>query len=101
MAQSANSLAATQWWVTPSANGPSVGLLQCRSTSGIVKVFGCRPYDDGATYFGAGVGKPPREETAGRDTRRFVTHYGDLIAAGDAPERRRADPAHRPTQSGW
>jgi len=27
VAQSANSLAATQWWVTPSANGPSVDYL--------------------------------------------------------------------------
>jgi len=28
----------------------------------------CRPDDDGATHSGAGVRKPPREETAGRDT---------------------------------
>ena len=30
-----------------------------------VKVFGCRPHHDGATHSGAGVRKPPREETAG------------------------------------
>jgi len=35
--------------------------------SGPVKVFGCRPHDDGATHAGAGVRKPPREETAGGD----------------------------------
>jgi hypothetical protein len=51
-----------------------------------VKVFGCRPDDDATPYSGAGVGKPPREETAGRDRERFVTRYGDLIAADDALE---------------
>ena len=34
--------------------------------SPFVKVFGCRPYDGGATRTGAGVRKPPREETASR-----------------------------------
>ena len=52
--------------------------------SAIVKVFGCRPDDEGATYSGAGVRKPPREETAGKDRRWFVTRYGDLMAADDA-----------------
>src|SRR5215475_14145354 len=33
-----------------------------------VKVFGCRPMTDSAANAGAGVGKAPREETAGRDT---------------------------------
>jgi hypothetical protein len=33
-----------------------------------VKVFGCRPHEGGAAHSGAGVRKPPREETAGRDT---------------------------------
>src|SRR5260370_20310127 len=33
-----------------------------------VKVFGCRPHDDGAAYSGAGVRKPPKEEIAGRGT---------------------------------
>ena len=32
--------------------------------SAFVKVFGCRPSDDGAIDSGAGVRKPPREETA-------------------------------------
>ena len=34
-------------------------------TSVDVKVFGCRPHDGGAAHPGAGVRKPPREETAG------------------------------------
>jgi len=33
-----------------------------------VKVCGCRPHDGGAARTGAGVRKPPMEETAGRDT---------------------------------
>src|SRR6266404_3061570 len=33
-----------------------------------VKVFGCRSHEGGAAHSGAGVRKPPREETAGRDT---------------------------------
>jgi hypothetical protein len=33
----------------------------------IVKGFGCRPLTDGAAGTGAGVRKPPREETAGWD----------------------------------
>jgi hypothetical protein len=32
-----------------------------------VKGFGCRPFTEGATRTGAGVRKPPREETAGWD----------------------------------
>src|SRR5260370_4769397 len=36
--------------------------------SGCVKVFGCRPHEGGAAHSGAGVRKPPMEETAGRDT---------------------------------
>jgi hypothetical protein len=34
----------------------------------VVKVFGCRPHGGGAAHSGAGVRKPPMEETAGRDT---------------------------------
>src|SRR5882762_1245995 len=68
--------------------------------SAIVKVFGCRPDDDGATHSGAGVRKPPREETAGRDTLWFVTHYGDLIAGDDAPERSQDDPTRWPRALG-
>jgi hypothetical protein len=33
--------------------------------SASVKVFGCRPHEGGAAHSGAGVRKPPREETAG------------------------------------
>jgi hypothetical protein len=32
----------------------------------VVKVCGCRPHDGGAAHTGAGVRKPPREETARR-----------------------------------
>jgi hypothetical protein len=32
--------------------------------SAFVKVFGCRPHDGGAAHTGAGVRKPPMEETA-------------------------------------
>ena len=32
--------------------------------SEFVKVFGCRPHDGGAAHTGAGVRKPPMEETA-------------------------------------
>ena len=28
----------------------------------------CRPHEGGAAHTGAGVRKPPKEETAGRDT---------------------------------
>src|SRR5216683_1014076 len=37
-------------------------------------------HDDGATHSGAGVRKPPREETAGGRARWCVTRYGDLTA---------------------
>src|SRR6267154_5544008 len=48
--------------------------------SGHVKVFGCRPHDGGAAHTGAGVRKPPREETAGCRARCCVRRYGDLTA---------------------
>jgi hypothetical protein len=54
-----------------------------RLKSEFVKVFGCRPNDESATNLGAGVGKPPREETAGDEVERFRVRYGDLIAADD------------------
>jgi hypothetical protein len=38
----------------------------CWRMSVYVKVFGCRPRDDRATCSGAGVRKPPGQETAGR-----------------------------------
>jgi len=82
------------------AIGASNCALGRRVKSAIVKVFGCRPDDDGATHSGAGVRKPPREETAGRDTLWFVTHYGDLIAGDDAPERSQDDPARWPRALG-
>ena len=53
--------------------------------SAFVKVFGCRPHDDGATHSGAGVRKPPREETAGRRALRSVRRYGDFGAGGLLP----------------
>src|SRR5262245_40867039 len=52
--------------------------------SPFVKVFGCRPDEDGSIRWWAGVRKPPREETAGGDARGLVRRYGDLIAADDA-----------------
>src|ERR1700738_2025207 len=39
-------------------------------------------HDDGATHTGAGVRKPPREETAGRWAMRRVRRYGDFGAGG-------------------
>jgi hypothetical protein len=41
--------------------------------TGFVKVFGCRPLTDVPRARVAGVGKPPKEETAGREGGRFVT----------------------------
>jgi hypothetical protein len=45
-----------------------------------VKVFGCRPHDGGAARTGAGVRKPPMEETAGGVARWRVRRCGDLAA---------------------
>jgi hypothetical protein len=56
-----------------------------------VKVFGCRPHDDGATDCGAGVGKPPREETAGEMRGWCGTRYGDFLAADDVCDWRQYD----------
>ena len=53
--------------------------------SAFVKVFGCRPDGDGATHTGAGVRKPPREETAGGVAKLRVRLYGDLGAGGVSP----------------
>ena len=47
-----------------------------------VKVFGCRPHDGGAAHTGAGVRKPPREETAGGVARWRVRRYGDFGSGG-------------------
>jgi hypothetical protein len=43
-----------------------------------VKVCGWRPRDGGAADTGAGVRKPPKEETAGGLARQRVRRYGDL-----------------------
>src|SRR3982074_210713 len=51
-------------------------------TSGSVKVFGCRPPEGGAAHTGAGVRKPPMEETAGGADRSGVRRYGDFVAGG-------------------
>jgi hypothetical protein len=45
-----------------------------------VKVCGCRPHEGGAADTGAGVRKPPKEETAGGVARWRVRRYGDLAA---------------------
>jgi hypothetical protein len=50
-----------------------------------VKVCGCRPHDGGAAHTGAGVRKPPREETAGGVARSCVRRYGDFDAGGLLP----------------
>jgi hypothetical protein len=57
-----------------------------RSMSVSVKVCGCRPGEGGAAHAGAGVRKPPREETAGGVARRRVRRYGDFGADGLLPE---------------
>jgi hypothetical protein len=46
----------------------------------IVKVCGCRPHEGGAAGTGAGVRKPPMEETAGGGARWRVRRCGDLAA---------------------
>src|SRR5882757_3303608 len=51
----------------------------------IVKVFGCRPHEGGAAHTGAGVRKPPREETAERRAMGSVRRYGDFDAGGLLP----------------
>src|SRR5216684_498130 len=48
--------------------------------SQFVKVCGCRPHEGGAARTGAGVRKPPMEETAGGVARWRVRRYGDLAA---------------------
>jgi hypothetical protein len=53
--------------------------------SEFVKVCGCRPRDGGAAHTGAGVRKPPREETAGRRAMRSVRRYGDFVAGSVLP----------------
>jgi hypothetical protein len=65
--------------------------------SAFVKVFGCRPHDGGAARTGAGVRKPPREETAGGVRGWRGVGYGDLSAADEVCEWSRGAPASQPT----
>ena len=53
--------------------------------SAVVKVCGCRSHDGGAAHTGAGVRKPPMEETAGCRAKGRVSRYGDLDAGGLLP----------------
>ncbi len=63
------------------------GHLPKRSDSeAIVKVCGCRPHEGGATDTGAGVRKPPKEETAGGRERWSVRSYGNLVAGALLPK---------------
>src|ERR1700681_14001 len=57
-----------------------------RATSDFVKVCGCRPHEGGATHTGAGVRKPPKEETAGGRERWSVRSYGNLVAGALLPK---------------
>src|SRR5450759_4035416 len=58
-----------------------------------VKVCGCRPHDGGAAHTGAGVRKPPREETAGGARGWRDVGYGDLSATDEVGEWSRGAPA--------
>jgi hypothetical protein len=51
----------------------------------LCEVFGCRPHEGGAAHTGAGVRKPPMEETAGGADRSGVRRYGDFVAGGPLP----------------
>ena len=65
-------------------NGTSrMGLVRprkCSRPTALVKVCGCRPHDGGAAHTGAGVRKPPMEETAGSLVRWRVRRGEDLSA---------------------
>src|SRR3954465_7833938 len=56
--------------------------LDVLSRSADVKVCGWRPHDGGAAHTGAGVRKPPREETAGGVERPRVRRYRDFGVGG-------------------
>jgi hypothetical protein len=71
----------------PDAGKGIVAIQLVEATSAIVKVCGCRPYEGGAAYTGAGVRKPPREETAGGVERPRVRRYGDFGTGGLLPRR--------------
>lgn len=51
-----------------------------------MKVCGCRPHEGGAAHTGAGVRKPPMEETAGWARGWCGVGYGDLSAADEMGE---------------
>src|SRR5712671_1127359 len=58
----------------------------------VVKVFGCRPHEGGAAHTGAGVRKPPMEETAGKGyVRRCGVSYGRVNVASPSAPRWSAD----------
>ena len=63
-----------------------VVFILAASMSPVVKVFGCRPHEGGAAHTGAGVRKPPREETAGGARGWRGVGYGDLSAADDVSD---------------
>ena len=50
-----------------------------------MKVCGCRPHEGGAAHTGAGVRKPPMEQTAGGVSRLRGRRYGDFGAGGLLP----------------
>ena len=73
------------WAISPPAHEcHGCGRCRCHRSYGpmspIVKVCGCRPHAGGAARTGAGVRKPPMEETAGGVARWRVRRYGDLTA---------------------
>jgi hypothetical protein len=56
-----------------------------RDEDGNILIYSARPHEGGAARTGAGVRKPPREETAGGVARRRVRRYGDCCAGGVLP----------------
>ena len=75
-------------WIDPTrrVRPPQMALFHSGLTSPSVKVFGCRPHEGGAAHTGAGVRKPPREETAGGARGWRGVGYGDLSAADDVSD---------------
>jgi hypothetical protein len=49
-----------------------------RDEDGNILIYSARPHEGGAAHTGAGVRKPPREETAGGVERSCVRRYGDF-----------------------
>ena len=69
-------------------NGHSFAALHM---SACVKVFGCRPITNGATRSGAGVRKPPRDETAGNGAGACGGLWGFASEQGAEVEQRRCN----------